>query len=206
MKNILSSVLSDNFYEKKNIANENTNSYNSLDCAWLVDQLTKAALDVSVSRFREGCLKKNSIELNAVSLPEVLDEESFVQCHTVKRRKAVKKNSFEGINVNKLLQPLTLIEKRLYFYPHGFSVWRETTLGQCLLDTLEDLCSVEAFQLDTVNILKCFDSVMNQQILTTKVLGNWKIISGTIEKVKNRRRCYMSDFIRIVAAEIQTAS
>jgi hypothetical protein len=82
MNNIFSSVLSDNFYEKKSVNNRDANSYNSLDCVWLVEQLTKAALDVSVSRYEEGCLEKSLINVDAVSLPEGLEEDASVHCRT----------------------------------------------------------------------------------------------------------------------------
>lgn len=114
---------------------------------------------------------------------------------------------------------ICLTPERSRTHPCGLSLWRETTLGKCLISCLEDFLTDFTFFSSSMmaEILGCFDQVMNQEMSYGKLLGHWKIVSGSIEKYKNldgiwdmyisdfvvkdRRRCFMSDFIRIVAIE-----
>lgn len=108
--------------------------------------------------------------------------------------------------------------RSLRFYPHGLSLWRETTIGQCLMNALEELTlELSLPTVITPSILESFDMVMTQELSRVRASGHMKIISGWIVKYKNldgtwdfyvsdfrvkdRKRCFISEFIRIVAVE-----
>jgi len=106
--------------------------------------------------------------------------------------------------------------------PSGRTLWRETSLGQGLTDALQDLLEDNTLDFESSqNVLEVFDLVATEGLprhsdsrsLTFKMNGTmqeYKNLDGTWVlycknfRVKDKHRVFLSDAVKIVAAEPET--